>query len=69
MKMRIYHYIQVLALLGAVSCGSSEPTVDPGAKADSTTDATSNTEVADVQGEQAIGDTLPEVRYYLLSEQ
>jgi PBP1b-binding outer membrane lipoprotein LpoB len=68
MKMRIHYYIQVLALLGAVSCSSSEPSADQNAAVEPTTESAAKTSVADVQDKQAMGDTRPEVRYYLLSE-
>jgi hypothetical protein len=78
--MRIQYYIQVLALLGAVSCSSSEPSADQSAATELTTDPTTElttelttesgakTAVADGQDKLAMGDTRPEVRYYLLSE-
>ena len=67
--MRIHHFIQVLVLLGAVSCSSSEPSVDQNAAAEPTTQPAEKTGVADVHDQQVMGDTRPEVRYYLLSEQ
>ena len=71
--MRIPLAIQILALVGAVACSPSEPTVDPEATSDPATETnatTTETEIDQNDPEQvADAPKKPEVRYYLLSEQ